>query len=97
MEHENYPPGFSPEEIAKRASRNPTDIVNENLVSVSKKYKEYEQELDEKLMHLQELCKNWKPEHYQDYLHTIYAVCDIFRQIHDLSEFGNTLYEWHCF
>ena len=96
MAGEYYPPGFSPEEVAARASRNPKDLV-ESLVEFSDKFKQYEQGMAELTKHLQELCEDWKPEYYQDYLKTIYELCDIYFEIQHFSKFGETLREWHSY
>lgn len=96
MAGEYYPPGFSPEEVAERASRNPKELV-ETLVKFSDRFKEYEQGMIERTNRLQELCEDWKPEYYQEYLKTIYELCDIYFEIQHLSEFGKTLRDWHSF
>lgn len=51
MAGEYYPPGFSPEEVAERASRNPKELV-EMLARFSQKFKEHEQEMDGNIKHL---------------------------------------------
>ena len=51
----------------------------------------------ERTNRLQELCEDWKPEYYQEYLKTIYELCDIYFEIQHLSEFGKTLRDWHSF
>ena len=96
MAGEYYPTGFSPEEVAERASRNPKELV-ETLIKFLDRFKEYEQEMVERINRLQELCKDWQPEYYQEYLKTIYELCDIYFDIQNLSEFGKTLRDWHSF
>lgn len=96
MAGEYYPPGFSPEEVAERASRNPKELV-EMLARFSQRFKEHEQEMDGNIKQLQEMCEDWNPEYYHDYLKIIYELCDIYFEIQNLSEFGKTLRDWHSF
>ncbi|MBO7196010.1 MAG: hypothetical protein J6V80_01620 [Clostridia bacterium] len=91
-----YLPGFSPEEIEERAECNPTEMVK--LISkYSDKIKEYELEISVRINRLQELCKDWKSEYYQEYLDIIYELCHGFRKLGSLGEFSIFLRDIHSF
>ena len=91
-----YPPGFSPEEREARARRNPKDKV-EIITQYSDKFYKYMLRISENTKRLQELCDDWKPEHYQEYLGIIDELCNLFYELEYLSKFGKTLREWHSY
>ena len=97
MSRIDYPPGFSPEEIAERANQNPIDIIK-IIDKYSDSFNYLNKALNERRTHFQELCDNWSFDSYSDYLNTIMEICRIYRKIAHLSlEFEKHLRDIHSY
>jgi len=59
MMNRDYPPGFSPEEVAARKKRNPEDVVKERVQPIVSRFSMLHAELQKNAKHLEDLCENW--------------------------------------
>lgn len=89
-------PGFSPKDIAARKARNPKDIVS-TLSVAAFEVSFCEQMISEKTKHLEELCADWKPEYYEDYLKTVYELTSLFDRLGAMKDVSKQIQILHCY
>lgn len=80
----DYIPGFSPEEIESRKNHNPSYEVM-IITQCSEHITESSLMISKKTQRLQEMCNDWKPEYYDEYVDIVGELIKLFRDVFNSS------------